>query len=74
MQGATTTRTDRDFNYQQKGGLATGPPREENVTVNQVNSTTPRLVFKGRCKGEDIARWFAILLRQYGNVRVAEVK
>ena len=38
------------------------------------NSTTPRIVFKGRCQGADIKRWFAILLRQCGNVSIAEVK
>lgn len=35
---------------------------------------TPRLVIKGRCKGEDVARWFAILLRQYGNVSIEKVR
>ena len=39
----------------------------------QVNSTT-RLVISGRCQGADIKRWFAILLRQYGNVSIGEVK
>ena len=38
------------------------------------NSTTPRVVFKGRCEGADIKRWFAMLLRHHGNVSIAEVK
>lgn len=40
---------------------------------NYSDSTTPRLVFKGRCQGADIKRLFAILLRQHGNVSIAEV-
>jgi hypothetical protein len=38
------------------------------------NSTTPRLVFSGRCEGADIKRLFAILLRHHGNVSIAEVR
>jgi hypothetical protein len=38
------------------------------------NSTTPRLVFSARCEGADIKPLFAMLLRQYGSVSIAEVK
>jgi len=37
-------------------------------------SNTVRVVRSGRCEGRDIKRLFAMLLRQYGNVSVAEVK
>ena len=40
----------------------------------QEHSTTPRLVRAGCCKGADIRRLFAMLLHQYGNVSIAEVK
>jgi len=36
------------------------------------DSSTPRLVVSGRCEGADIARLFAILLRDRGNVSIAE--
>ncbi len=38
------------------------------------DSTTPRVVRSGRCEGRDIKPLFAMLLRQYGNVSVKEVK
>lgn len=41
---------------------------------NYSDSTTPRLVFKGRCQGADIKAFFAILLSVHGNVSVVEVK
>jgi len=44
------------------------------MDIKQVNSSTPRLVRKAECEGKDIKPLFAILLRQYGNVSVAEVK
>jgi len=44
------------------------------VETRQVDSTTPRLVVSGHCEGADVKRLFAILLRHYGNVSIAEVK
>ena len=44
------------------------------MDTRHLDSTTPRLVRSGHCKGADIKRWFAILLRHYGNVSIAEVK
>jgi hypothetical protein len=38
------------------------------------DSNTPRLVVSGHCEGRDVARLFAILLRDRGNVSVAEVR
>ena len=40
----------------------------------KTKEAAPRVVIKGRCQGQDIKRWFAILLRHYGNVSIAEVK
>ena len=55
-----------------KGGAPRSAPQGgKGVTTN---STTPHLVFNGRCQGADIRRWFAILLRQYGNIPIMEVK
>jgi len=44
------------------------------MDTRHLDSTTPRLVRAGRCEGRDIERLFQMLLRQYGNVSVAEVK
>jgi hypothetical protein len=38
------------------------------------DSNTPRLVVSGHCEGEDIKRLFEILLRDRGNVSIAEVR
>jgi hypothetical protein len=55
-------------------GRNSHPRGRENVKPLQSNSTTPRLVRTARCEGADIKRLFAMLLRQYGNVSIAEVK
>ena len=44
------------------------------MDTRHIDSTTPRLVISGRCEGADLKRWFAILLRHYGNVSIAEVR
>ena len=38
------------------------------------NLTTSRLIISGHCNGASLSGVFAILLRQYGNVSIAEVK
>ncbi len=44
------------------------------MDTRHIHSTTPRLVHAGRCEGRDIKALFATLLRQYGNISIAEVK
>jgi len=40
----------------------------------QLQSNTPRVVRAGYCAGCDIKPLFAMLLRQFGNVSIAEVR
>jgi hypothetical protein len=54
-------------------GRNSHPRGRENVNL-QSKSTTTRIVFSARCEGADIKRLFAMLLRQYGNVSIAEVR
>ena len=44
------------------------------MDTRHLDSTTPRVVISGRCEGQDIKRWFAILLSVHGNVSIAEVR
>jgi len=44
------------------------------MDTRHIHSTTPRLVRAGRCQGADLKAFFAMLLRQYGNISIAEVK